>query len=642
MGLGFKLGAWKQERGAWLLLLLLLVGVLAPTGAVFWFMNEAVRAQSKAAQQNVLEAYRGQLRLLRNRLGEIWRARAAALDQAADFPAALKASGAETVILLDDKGAPRYPAAPAPLRPDPTFERDAWAAARQREANFDHLAQAAQSWAGLAAASTDPSLAAIAAQGQIRCLVRMGQKAAAIAAIERHFGSGRLAKATDLAGRLVAADELLLSLQLMKSGDPRLLPQAQRLAALVNDYSVAMTSAQRLFVMSELRALVPQAAVFPLEAAERTAARYLEKEKARPGALILEASGMLGLWKLTSPQGRAIALYTNNQIGQSIAPVLDEMGGFRPGLHFNLSPPGTPIEGDSISTGEVLPGWQLSFSAGAETRIADSERRRMTAYLSVGYLVIAAIAISGVLIGQSVRREFRLARLKTDLVAAVSHELKTPVASMRLLVETLLEEPASPRKTREYLELIHAENQRLGRLIENFLTFSRIERNRQRFEFIATRPEEVVRDAMTAMRERLKGPECHVEVDVSSGLPDLQADSHALVTVLTNLLDNAYKYSPGEKRIRLSVSQQDGHVVFAVEDNGIGITAREHKRIFRRFYQVDQRLARETGGCGLGLSIVDFIVHAHGGKVTVASAPGSGSRFAVWLPYALAAREAMV
>jgi len=181
MRAGLQFGWWKQERGPWLLLLLLLVGVLAPTAAVFWFMNEAVRAQSKAAQQNVLEAYRGQLRLLRNRLGEVWRARAAALDRAADFPNAMRESGAETVILLDEKGQPRYPAPPDALRPDPTFEREAWSSARQQETNSDQLTAAAQSWAGLAASTADPSLSAIAAQGQIRCLVRMGQKDAAIA-----------------------------------------------------------------------------------------------------------------------------------------------------------------------------------------------------------------------------------------------------------------------------------------------------------------------------------------------------------------------------------------------------------------------------------------------------------------------------
>ncbi len=110
------------------------------------------------------------------------------------------------------------------------------------------------------------------------------------------------------------------------------------------------------------------------------------------------------------------------------------------------------------------------------------------------------------------------------------------------------------------------------------------------------------------------------------------ADEDALVTVLLNLLDNAYKYTPAEKRIGLRAFSDNGGVVFAVEDNGIGIAPREQKRIFRRFYQVDRRLAREAGGCGLGLSIVEFILRAHGGTVQVKSQPGKGSTFSVVLP----------
>jgi signal transduction histidine kinase len=204
---------------------------------------------------------------------------------------------------------------------------------------------------------------------------------------------------------------------------------------------------------------------------------------------------------------------------------------------------------------------------------------------------------------------------------------------MRLLVDSLLEETEpDPGKTREYLELVAGENVRLTRLIGNFLTFSRMERNRQRFDFAETQPSDVVQPALMAMRERLQSPGCHLDVDVGPDLPALHADQDALTTVLLNLLDNACKYTPDDKRITLRAYSANGHVVFAVKDNGIGITPRDQKRIFRRFYQVDRRLARETGGCGLGLSIVEFIVRAHGGTVNVESQPGAGSTFSVRLP----------
>jgi two-component system, OmpR family, phosphate regulon sensor histidine kinase PhoR len=128
---------------------------------------------------------------------------------------------------------------------------------------------------------------------------------------------------------------------------------------------------------------------------------------------------------------------------------------------------------------------------------------------------------------------------------------------------------------------------------------------------------------------------------VSSDLPSLYGDEDALVTVLMNLLENAYKYTGETKRIVLRTRQEATGVVIEVEDNGIGIGRRDRKRIFRPFYQVDQRLARERGGCGLGLSIVDFIVRAHGGQVTVRSEPGVGSLFRVVLPSRISRREAV-
>jgi signal transduction histidine kinase len=250
------------------------------------------------------------------------------------------------------------------------------------------------------------------------------------------------------------------------------------------------------------------------------------------------------------------------------------------------------------------------------------------------------MAVMGVVVGNVFRRQMRLARLKTDMVAAVSHELKTPLASMRLLVDSLLEDDRlDPAKTRDYLQLISGENQRLTRLIENFLTFSRIERNRQRFDFAAVQPADVIQAAANAMRERLHSPGCRFEIDASPDLPLVQADEDALVAVLLNLIDNAYKYSPAQKHISVRAHCTSGEVLFEVEDNGIGIAPRDQKKIFRRFYQVDQRLARETGGCGLGLSIVEFIVKAHGGSVRVESRPGEGSTFIVRIPCVAQQRE---
>ena len=203
---------------------------------------------------------------------------------------------------------------------------------------------------------------------------------------------------------------------------------------------------------------------------------------------------------------------------------------------------------------------------------------------------------------------------------------------MRLLVDALLDDQSlDPAKTRDYLQLMAVENARLSRLIDNFLTFSRLERNRHQFVFEAVSPSEVVQDTLIAMppaRRGDRGP----SVEIAPDLPLIAADRDALVTALLNLLDNAYKYTPADERISVRAFREGDYVVFAVDDNGIGIAPREQKRIFRRFYRVDQRLARETSGSGLGLSIVDAIVRAHGGSVHVRSRPDHGSTFAVYMP----------
>jgi signal transduction histidine kinase len=256
----------------------------------------------------------------------------------------------------------------------------------------------------------------------------------------------------------------------------------------------------------------------------------------------------------------------------------------------------------------------------------------MTLYVWIGLLMTVAIAALAVAAGRGIARSLRVAGMKADLVATVSHELKTPVSSMRLLVDTLLADAAfDPRKTREYLELIARANVRLGQLIENFLAFSRMERNKYAFEFTAVRAEDLVRAAVEAAGDRFRDDGCELRVKVAPGLPEIRADEGALVTALVNLLDNAYKYTPGEKRIELGAFAENGHVCFEVRDQGIGIEPRDLRKIFRKFYQADSRLARTGGCCGLGLSIVRFLVEAHGGSVRVSSTPGKGSVFTVTL-----------
>jgi signal transduction histidine kinase len=632
------------DRSAVLGLLFFVLGILLPTASVLWFMNEAMTAQLAAARQELTAAYRGQLRLIGDRIAERWRARAEALALAPDeapaaaFTRRVTAGVADAVIVSDAEGAPAYPRRSSSLaeaRAEPVERGLALthAQALERERNF---AAALREYSAVADSSAELSLTARAAQGAIRSASRQGDTATATRLIEKHFVERDLTEARDSTGRVIAADELLLLYELLPHADARREAAAERLALMLNDYGIAMPPAQRLFLMEALMEARGGAETrFPTMAAERLAQAYLTTASAiDPGAASLQATRLPDDWRLSFADGRGVALFHSASIAAAFSDMLAAEPG---GVAFRFAPPGESPGDEAMAAGGLLPGWQLGFAPQDAAFEAVAGSRRLY-YVWVGSLVATAIGATGLLLLVAFRRQIQLAAVKTDLVAAVSHELRTPLASMRLLVDTLLEQgTADERRTREYLGLVARENARLTRLIESFLEFSRLDRQRRHFELAPTDPGSIVAAAAAAVHERFEQVGCELLLAVAPELPEIDADRDALTTVLVNLLDNALKYTKDDRRIALRVHRDSAKVVFAVEDNGIGIPAREQKRIFRRFYQVDRGLSRETGGVGLGLSIAGLIVRAHRGSVHVASRPGEGSTFSVRLPVRAAA-----
>ena len=285
------------------------------------------------------------------------------------------------------------------------------------------------------------------------------------------------------------------------------------------------------------------------------------------------------------------------------------------------------------SLGKFFPGWNVDVHFNDVDIFERTANRQRVIYLWAGLLAIAVMAAAGGLTAQAVGKQIKINKLKNDFIATVSHELKTPLASMRVLVDTLLEGSyRNQQQVTDYLQLISKENERLSGLIDNFLTFSRMERNKQAFVMARTSPAAIVNAAAEAVKTKFGSGRCAFDVQVGEHLPDVMADRDAMVTVLVNLLDNAYKYSYDDKRIELSAFTDDGSVCFRVCDNGQGISRRSLKKIFARFYQVDRSLTRRAEGCGLGLSIAKFIVDAHKGTISVESKPGQGSVFTIRLP----------
>jgi signal transduction histidine kinase len=388
--------------------------------------------------------------------------------------------------------------------------------------------------------------------------------------------------------------------------------------------------------MREVQRLSPDPALAQMLAAEDLAARCLEAGPVRPGESVLQPSALPGVWQFVSARRRVVVLHQaealQSRMGAGISPQL-----LPADVSVTLLPPGKEFERFFLSqpAGASLPGWRLALSLRDQRLFDAAAEQRIASYVWIGVLVFATVIVLAALALRLVRRQMALTQLRNDLVANVTHELKTPLSSMRLLVDTLLNsQPLHEQTAREYLQLIAQENLRLSRLIDNFLTFSRMERNKYAFGFKEVPATAIVEGAITAVRERFNAPGCQFETHIAPGLPSVVADPDALVTAVVNLLDNAFKYSGEEKQIALSASAENGSVLFVVKDNGIGLSPRDTKRIFRRFFQVDQRLSRSGGGCGLGLSIVKFIVTAHHGSVRVESQPGRGSTFTISLPRA--------
>ncbi len=280
-----------------------------------------------------------------------------------------------------------------------------------------------------------------------------------------------------------------------------------------------------------------------------------------------------------------------------------------------------------------FPDWRLELHFKDNSVFEDAASKQTAIYIWTGVLVVLLILTSGALATQAIDRQIKLNKLKNDFIATVTHELKTPLSSMRVLVDTLLEGRCENQQQQtEYLQLISKENVRLSRLIDNFLTFSRMERNKQAFDFAPVNPAEIAKAAVEAVQTKFNKENCKFTVTIDENLPSITADKDAMVTVLVNLLDNAYKYSNETKEIELKSFTENNLVYFAVKDNGIGMTHRQTKKIFDRFYQADTSLARRAEGTGLGLSIVKFIVDAHKGKIDVESKSGKGSIFTVILP----------
>jgi len=621
-----------------------LFGALAAALCLLWFMNAAMRNERLAAQQTLAEVCKTRLSERTTRFQTDWENGTEPLDAIAaqDAPSAVFAkcvlSGkVDSVLVFDEQGHLTYPNSAFPAKSSSTPLDPRWAEANRAEFLHKDFVAASKLYEALSP-NLDGNVAARALQGQIRCLAQSDEKQAAIRLVEK-LRSPAFRMATDGQGRLIALNCELMALELIGDRSSSAFQSAAtHLESLLRDYdNPALAAPQRRFLMKEVQRLSPDTTFVTL-LAEELAAEMLQNhhEIYRDGSL--HRTGLPDLWQFGSPNGRIVALFRTATLVEQIR---EDPGPDRSDSNSEIVPLPPGDDGDrifvSVPLGKIFPDWRLGLAFKDQTLFDKSTRERTALYLWTGILAVAAMSILTLLAVLMLRRQFALARLKNDLAATISHELKTPLSSMRVLVDTLVESDRLDEKTtREYLQLVAGENVRLSRLVQNFLSFNKMEQNEWQFDFAPWPAEDVAKTAVEAMRGRFEEANCRFDVQIQPDLPRVVADHDALATALINLLDNAYKYSGEQKRITFQAESRNGSVLFSVKDNGIGIGPRDVKKVFRPYYQADRHLTRTGGGVGLGLSIVQHIVTAHNGQARVESRVGVGSAFSITLPVASA------
>ena len=638
----------------WPVFLLLVAAVIVPTLGILWFMSAAVKNERAAVRKRVEDFYRAMVQKDADRIDRYWKNVQDTLEEIAtlknpeeildktndspDIPEL------DSFILFDEEGETLFPR-PVP-RKAPVLDSYSWQEARKLEFLESKHSKALEVYEDIYLEAGQPDEKAWALLGYSRCLSKSGRTDDAVATLTQTLNDEKYLTARNPEGRLIVPDALLMALNIMSDPSSRLyVKTVERLYTLLTDLSLSIPSAQRLFLLLEIKTLVQgHSGRFHVDPKiidrfillEDLALKYAGSNLYLPEKTGLSQTGVPGVWQMAAGEENLLTLFQIKKIKtltrDMISAPLEEAE-----LTLRIIEPGADIPRANqflnIPAGPSLRGWHFSLYMNKEDAFSLLKTRQIQTYAWIATLIILFIVFTSAAAGRYLARQVRLARLKNDMIATVSHELKTPLSSMRVLVDTMLEgRYEDMNQVREYLELISGENQRLSHLIDNFLSFSRMERNKKAFDLDLVSPIEIAEDAKAAVREKYSASGAKLELDVDHDLPKLQCDKSALVTAVINLLDNAYKYTGDQKRVKLHVFASENNVCFQVEDNGIGIAAGKLKKIFNRFYQVDQTLARSAEGCGLGLSIVKFIVEGHGGSVSVQSKPGKGSAFTIKIP----------
>jgi signal transduction histidine kinase len=337
---------------------------------------------------------------------------------------------------------------------------------------------------------------------------------------------------------------------------------------------------------------------------------------------------IVGIRNSIEDESRHILAFHGSKVLSSVIEE-DGLAGTFPGACRIAS---TPAE-EGFPVGGAFEDLRLHFDEADVSAWTKSSLPFPLLYWSILILVVGFTAFGGYLLWRDVGRELAIAEMRSQFAASVSHELKTPLTSIRMFAEALtMGVQTKPEAQKEYLRTIISESERLSRLLNNVLDFSKIEQGTRSYRLDPTSLEEVIHAVEEAMAFPMDQKGFDLKVEVEKGIPEVRADRDALEQAVLNLLHNAMKYSGESREIQLKLHRNGNMLQIDVTDHGIGIVEEDKDRIFGKFFRVPGIENQKIPGTGLGLTIVSHIAESHGGRVEVKSQPGEGSIFSIILP----------
>jgi signal transduction histidine kinase len=282
----------------------------------------------------------------------------------------------------------------------------------------------------------------------------------------------------------------------------------------------------------------------------------------------------------------------------------------------------------ALGSSPAVRTWTIRTSQSTDSALVGAAQGADEALLAAAAAALTLV-LGLILAIRAVRAGVALTAMRSDFVSSVTHELKTPLANIRAMADTLARRPIGGETVRDYAALLMQEARRLTRLVDNLLAYARVTDVTEMYSFEPIAPSELVDDVLQNFRHPLSEREFTVEVDMPVDLPLVRADRTAMMLTFDNLVDNAIRYSPRERFIRISARRDGQNVVIEVQDRGVGIAPEELSIVRRKFAR--GKLARADGS-GLGLAIVSRIIADHKGTLVLDSEPGTGTTAKVYLP----------